>query len=160
MPIVSSQIFSEIPLVGGKRRINASATDANGKVWDCRLNALPSEVSTDLLAAWEAGFDAYAEEAEESALTDFIQRGGDPAEWTRVYLTGEQTARTAVKAMMTADDPLTVMPTAEHIQANISNAQLQNWFGTEKGTRVRRRTDAMVTNKAFLEADRADTGEV
>jgi len=153
MPITNSQISGSIKKPGALKKLLMQAVDDLGRVWEHRPIVPIDNDDAATLSAWVAGFQAFSEAYELAKLTSFINTGGSPGDWTRRYISVAQFAETVVRAMMSSRDPLSVMPTAEYIQSEISNSQLQNIFGTQRGTRVRNRSDNLVANKAFLEAD-------
>ena len=160
MTIVSSQIHKIINKQGGRKKLMMQCTDHLGKIWERRTNVPANSDHAQFLADWVATQDDNIIQQEKDYVKSYIEEGGDPAELVVDYLTNRQKAICIVRGMMRAEEPIIIMPAAEHIQNNITNTQLQNFFGAAKGTRIRNRTDAIVASKSFLEADKSLVEEV
>jgi len=89
-----------------------------------------------------------------------IQKGANPVDISNPYLTTDQKNKAIIIGMMLSKKPDKIMPTAEFIDSNISNAQLTNLFTTAQATRIRTRVDRLVANKQFLIDDLASVEEI
>ena len=160
MPIAFSQIIRTFNKSGGHRAIYEQHTDHLGKIHDHRYQCDLDYNIEQALIDWASGMDARLIEQEKQQVREFISNGGDPSDLSVDYLSSQQTARSVIRGIMSTDDPLIIMPTAEYIDINISDTQLTNWFGASKANRIRTRVNALIANKDFLESDASQVEEV
>lgn len=160
MPAVSSKVSRVLRLGGANRRALMECVDHLGKTWEHRPPGIDGDDFEAVLAAWVAKIDDIAKAWESHKVERYTLNGGSPGDYTRLYLTAQEWATVVIKTMMQVDDPLAVMPTAEYIDASVTNTQLQNFFGTAKGTRIRNRVNKMILNKTAFEEDRAAVEEL
>lgn len=155
MPIVSYQIHNRINRRDGSKKLIATAVDSFGKIWNVRRRVPPGVSELVIIQAWIDNFDSWVSDREKKRVKVFISEGGSPADIDSDYLNNQQLARAVIRGAMSVEDPLTVMPTAEYIDANITDTQLTNWFNASKAAKIRARVNDLIANKTFLEADRA-----
>ena len=160
--IVTSKILRVINKSAGRRKIMEQHVDDFGKIWERRYNCLPvgewDEVQA--LADYAAILPSEIVRFEKARIRDEITMGKSPADLSSPYLTNTQFARSVIRGMMAADDPLTIMPSAEYIDSNVTDSQLNNIFTSSQATKIRSRVTALVANKQFLLDDLSASGEL
>lgn len=153
MPIVNSYIHKTFTKPNDRQAVYEEHVDHLGVV-HCHRYYCPADHNTaQALIDWAAGFDARMAIEEGERIFEFIREGGDPADISVDYLTNLQLATAVVKGAMASDSPKTILPTVQYIDANITNTQLSNWFGSVIATKIRARIDAIMANELFLASD-------
>jgi len=103
MPIVTSQIVSQINKPNGRRKLLMQATDQTGKIWEHRPNVPAGNDDAATLAAWVVDLDAdlanLEAQAESSRALDSV---GLPAE----HQTQAELDKATISLLMQIEDSL------------------------------------------------------